>query len=579
MKKNKIILFIAFLLVSCGSQETNPTTSSNENTTNTTTFVENYKVVLPQIQGVELALSNENPSEGEQVRLFVKNILKESLRIDEVSVNGVALEGYNTSIEDCKAYDFYMPSTCDAVVNIDVVDVYPVLVANQLKSILSLSGIGEGLFKEGEKVTFTPTTFRGYWYNNVSLVNNDVELNDNKDGSFSFIMPNHAVTVSAEFGKNVYSVSYENRSNLYTVSFKNESVFTFGEKVTFSITPVNPDISITKVVVDNNELTLENEKYSFVMPAYPVSLDIEYSMVTKTFIIENSSHYNATLKLEDGTLVNNDNVISNQKVIIDVLDNGNEINHDYVIDEVKVYQGNSSNNLNVELNSVNKVGNQYTFVTTAYKYYKIVILEKLEVPVFEASFKGITLSNSSSSHTLEFKGETKIVRSSTNGTIISNNPNYVYTISSWGTDYRYIGYLSPSEEYLIEFNEGYSYNGTFYRTGASSYNYSLSFFIKDNLYPEELDVYSIISCDEPTYPSSYYLELIAFMKKDGTFIYCLFDYETLTPYFDVEVKLIEGTNGKTANDIISIYSSDGDLIETLKLSSTVKGNQHRATKA
>ena len=579
MKKNKIILLIAFLLVSCGSQETNSTTSSNENTTNTTTFVENYKVVLPQIQGVELALSNENPSEGEQVRLFVKNILKESLRIEEVSVNGVALEGYNTSIEDCKAYDFYMPSTCDAVVNIDVVDVYPVLVANQLKSILSLSGIGEGLFKEGEKVTFTPTTFRGYWYNNVSLVNNDVELNDNKDGSFSFIMPNHAVTVSAEFGKNVYSVSYENRSNLYTVSFKNESVFTFGEKVTFSITPVNPDISITKVVVDNNELTLENEKYSFVMPAYPVSLDIEYSMVTKTFIIENSSHYNATLKLEDGTLVNNDNVISNQKVIIDVLDNGNEINHDYVIDEVKVYQGNSSNNLNVELSSVNKVGNQYSFVTTAYKYYKIVILEKLEVPVFEASFKGITLSNSSSSHTLEFKGETKIVRSSTNGTIISNNPNYVYTISSWGTDYRYIGYLSPSEEYLIEFNEGYSYNGIFYRTGASSYNYSLSFFIKDNLYPEELDVYSIISCDEPTYPSSYYSELIAFMKKDGTFIYCLFDYETLTPYFDVEVKLIEGTNGKTENDIISIYSSDGNLIETLKLSSTVKGKQHRATKA
>ena len=74
-------------------------------------------------------------------------------------------------------------------------------------------------------------------------------------------------------------------------------------------------------------------------------------------------------------------------------------------------------------------------------------------------------------------------------------------------------------------------------------------------------------------------EYFAFMKKDGTFIYCLFDYETLTPYFDVEVKLIEGTNGKTANDIISIYSSDGNLIDTLKLSSTVKGNQHRATKA
>ena len=59
------------------------------------------------------------------------------------------------------------------------------------------------------------------------------------------------------------------------------------------------------------------------------------------------------------------------------------------------------------------------------KYYKIVILEKLEVPVFEASFKGITLSNNNggviinnSEVTINLAGEYDLIGEISEGSVI-----------------------------------------------------------------------------------------------------------------------------------------------------------------
>lgn len=539
--------------------------------------VEKFEVILPKnVSGVEFSLSKENPVAGDRVRLYVKNTSPDSRRIDSLTMNATKLEANYTNENNTYAYDFVMPKNANALIEIEVVDVYLVTVSTSVNSYISLDGIGNGLFKEGEIVTFTPTAFAGYYFKDVSLVDGDVSLTSNNDGSYSFNMPSHAVTVTATTGNNVYAVSYNNENKPWSLNFASGTAFEFGSVVEFNVEVSSGDLLVKKVLVEGYELSPVDGKYRFAMPSFPVNVEVEYEMVYKTVSVENSAHFNAyltTLVNGEEVAVSNENVLSNQDVYIDVNDDHVEGSHGMVIDSVKVYSGTSETELTNELN-ISEVDNKYVFTTNDTDlFYKVVINEK-EAPSFlVGSYKGVTLSNAYSTQTLVFEEDGSLSRTSYAATISETSPTYKYTTEQWGSVYEYVTYISPSQNALLEFNVGYSYNGTPYPNSVSSYNYALSMFVLESQFATT--VHSLIVADNADYVSEYYGEFISYTQLDGSTITCYFDFTTMTPYWDATAILISGSDGLTANDVVEIKSSEGNLLNKVKLSSKKAGYQYR----
>ena len=589
--KSLLIISLSTLLMVAGCNKgnnINTTTSTITNTTTSTTSSnkEEYQVILSrEIDGVEVIISNSTPIEGEKVRIFVTNKIPSSIRITNVEVNDVSLEGFNTNVKDCKAYDFVMPSNSNAVINIEVADVYLVTVANNVKSILSLAGIGEGLFLEGEKVTFTPTTYAGYWYKDVTLVDADVDLIKNSDGSYSFTMPNHTVTVTASTGVNYYRVTYSDQNNPYQVSFENGTSFEYGKPVNFKVIPNNSDIEISGVSSQGLTISKAEDVYEFVMPAHPIHLDIEYIEVYKEFQVVNSNSYEATLKVEkDGNQVDvtNLNVSSNQKVYLDISKKSGIDSSNAIIEKVEVYGGASFDGDLTLLNNVELDGVKYSFTTLSdYKCYKVVLIEKEQQGAFIGTFRGIKMSDAYSMYTLSFLEGNEVKRNTYSGIVAGNHPYYEYAVSDgYGTDYGYKAYVSPNSDAVLEFNTGYSWKGVEYPTEKGYLNSSLSIFtLSDSITNtvDEIEAFSVISCDnaEKYMATEFYSELIVLKRLDGTEITCFYEFASGQVYWNVSYSII-GTNGKTEGDIVEVTSAEGNKLITMQVGVHKTAFQHRA---
>lgn len=114
-----------------------------------------YRVILPNDKGFEFILSEKQPRPETKVTLIVKNLNADSRRLDALLLNGTSLVEKNTNEKNTTIFEFIMPKDTNAVITIEVVDVYAVMVSSIVSSYLSLSGIGNGLFAEGETVNFS----------------------------------------------------------------------------------------------------------------------------------------------------------------------------------------------------------------------------------------------------------------------------------------------------------------------------------------------------------------------------------------------------------------------------------------
>lgn len=181
-------------------------------------------------------------------------------------------------------------------------------------------GENDCYFEEGEEVLFRAVAEEGYvlftvkGFNNiyngyytedgsyVEIEDSIMEINDLGDGLYSFIMPDHSVRVYAEFWteqdwQNAFPEGYfagrfcDSRGSIEFL--KDTMFFEEGEEVFFYIT-TEEDVTVSDVVIHNcRELedgsvepiensfvafsTHEDGTYSFIMPANPVQIFVDFS--------------------------------------------------------------------------------------------------------------------------------------------------------------------------------------------------------------------------------------------------------------------------------------------------------------
>lgn len=147
----------------------------------------------------------------------------------------------------------------------------------------------------GQTVTFTVDLNGGYALNSVEVYLSDgqiVPLTENQDGTYSFVMPEGDVTISAEYEKVAYHVTTVIvPPGAGQITFSDSSIqewIPIGQEVQFSES-TNYGYSLNDVTlsyVDENNVTQtitlipdENGNYNFVMPEADITITANYSVL------------------------------------------------------------------------------------------------------------------------------------------------------------------------------------------------------------------------------------------------------------------------------------------------------------
>ncbi len=593
MKKIYNVVFSALALVTlaaCGgidnSSSLSGTSSPNhiDEPSSSSPIVQNHQVILPEVDGFEVTANNMNPVEGEAVELYVTNLNPQSKRLDDVRMNGASLQGSRTNQSHTMLYRFVMPADQNAIITLEVVKVYPVTVASSLSNVLSLAGIGDGLFAEGESVTFTPTTYAGYYYRDVTSIDSDVVLQRVED-SYTFIMPAHVVTITAVTGENVYLVSYDSNDPNFSLNIENGFAARFGSNVAFQVTLNNVDLRLKEVRADGEVLSAyAANSYRFVMPAHPVSIEVAYETMYKQITVEDSNHFTATLQTsigDSGELVDvtDTNVLSNQKIVVSVLDKEADADHGFVVDSIQVLGKNSADAEFVELSLevIEENGAFIFFTPTDMRLLTVRLHEVIAASEFvSGTFVGFQPDNSSSENaslsiTADGSIVTDVIASGKLTLVDENHYTIRYETVFYGSTavYYYSYFVSPEENVVIEYCSQTEMFGSTMMTNKSS---STKVFVTSDLYSS--NHYSIIARDPSTdgYASQFY----CFTNGDGVVTTCFYDFTTDTPYWNVSLSVVSGTDGKTNGDVVEIRTQEGLTIATMRLSGSVKNVQYDA---
>lgn len=575
-----VFIFTLVALSACGK----PADSSTMEPSSTGDFPpssiveETYEVILPSVEGFEISANTLQPKVGEKVEVYVKNILPESRRLESLSMNGESLQGVHTNQSHTTLYQFVMPAKQNANITIEAVDVYRVTVAASLTRVLSLANIGDGLFAEGEMVTFTPTTYAGYYYQDIVAVDSDVTLQ--KDGDvYSFIMPAHVVTISATTGQNVYLVLYDDTDSNYSLSIENGYSALFNSRVSFKVTLHSVDLRLSEVKVDGEVLTPYAElSYHFVMPAHPVHIEVIYETLYKQIEAEDSEHFIAVLSTkttEDGekVAVTDTNVLSNQKIWVSAQDKEDNPTHDFVVDRITILGKETIEDTYVDLNiEVVRENEDFVFVTPENIRYLMIQLHEKEASVgfISGTFVGFQPNNSTGNNLgLSITAEGNIVADSYDGALTLVEENHYslhYETELYGStvayDYEY--FASPKGNAILEYNTGTEMFGSH----SVPYKYAATkLFVSQDLYSS--DYYSILMDEAGQFYS---------ITSEGNIITnCYFDFVTSTMHWDVTWTLVSGQDGKTYGDVVEVFAQDGTSLAKMRLSGSNRNVQYGAT--
>ena len=382
-----------------------PSTSTPAPSTSTPAPVEEYKVYLPEISGLSIRASKLEPEEGEEVTLYLST--SASRRLDAVSVNGTSLEIMESNQKGTKICKFKMPAKQDAVVEATVVDVYAIRVDDAVKDYFGIV-CDVTSAAEGETVTFKPASYAGYWFRAVTTLEEDVVLQPNEDGSYSFKMPGHVVTLSAITGESVYAVTWDSegisRMSAYyytphptdpertmTNYLSQGDAVPVGTVVYLKITDTGYLKSVDKVGINGNELTMnENGEYVITMPTYPIHFDVTLKDHIRYVSCDSSDHYNVKLtkKVTDDngneSYVETSTALYGDTIYIEVSDKTPDVFHRYVVSSYNLFYGDTAEDVSKTSTSykVSSDNGKYYFTVGNYEYSKVTLNE------VESVFKG-----------------------------------------------------------------------------------------------------------------------------------------------------------------------------------------------
>lgn len=576
---------------SSSSEDSSSTTSSSsvESPSSTSSSSEpepiKYEVVLPEnLNGVSVTATNLEPAARENVRLFVKTLTPESRRVDEVKVNGVALEGSYSNVKDVMIYSFEMPVEDNAVVTVDVVDVWAVSVAEEVENYLALVG-APAVAAEGEVVSFKAASYAGYWFKKVAPVEEDVVLTE-EAGVYSFTMPAHAVSFTAVTGNNVYKVEVEDADNNFT--FKGfESYYSVGDTVEFTCVVADAKYAtLTNVYVDGVALMAgeDGKTFSFVMPTHAVTVTADAVTRYRSVTFEGTEHFSLSVstKNEDGEKVPADQVVFNTKLYVDY----QEINtpHQFVMKNLKAKIWEEGDTLADAVNpkeitvpvSVDEDGENYITLNSDYNHIHYYIEE------MESILKGTSLIGSYNGHKPYYQqNQTATIKDDGTATIgtASNLPltkvednHYMGTTTSYSTKTEHHLY-SDGADTLFYVNYSNSTSATLAKSG-------LFLFKKGNSQIDISKTYSYFSGPTTAYnniPSTVETTFIHVTFADGEVREVYYNYLTKTVIWGVQPELVKGTDGKTTGDVVAIKDENDNVItryELVKINGLSDGYQH-----
>ena len=391
-------------------------------------------------------------------------------------------------------------------------------------------------------------------------------------------MPNSLVTIGAEVGENIYTVSHNEADPVYSLTLDNDYAALFDSRVQFKVNFVSNDYEVESVIVDNNTLSPSSTGvYSFMMPAYPVEIEVNYNKVYKEFTVVNSNHYGAELKTYDDTntliQVTNNNVISNQDVEVH-LSPLNVDSDKFLVNGLTILAGNKSDALAEANIAISKTDYGYKFTTSdEYRYYSLQLSETEKTSLM-GTFKGGSPNDQYASvTTLSFE-------------------NGVVSGEEWGTPYS-AAYEFDGNVYSYNVVGKYSTNYFKFWTNAANnailhFSYASDFgsgisanYRHQNtrlLFPSSLSIesyYSIITYGNASngYSTEYFKQYYEYKLSDGSVVTCFIDFETDKVTWDVKLELLSGENGLTTGDVVEIKDGSDNTLAKMKIDSKSKSHK------
>lgn len=521
-----------------------------------------YDIDLPDDlpTGISMIISTEEKVLPEvEVKLYVRNEVGDSKRIDAIKLNGDVLEGKRTNEKNCTLYTFTMPES-KAEITADIVDVFKVSVKEEFKDIFGLEG--NVLAAEGEEVTFIPVFFtNNHWAKNFKAVEEDVVVapSETKDGAFTFVMPDHAVTIDAEVGYLGHKVIFDTTSPYFTVSIDEaKDAYVTDDVIKFKVTELTVDASVTEVKVNGEVVTKDEDGfYQIVIRDESISIvpTLQFNYKTIEAGVENAFFDMELTTKVDGEEVSTENtVLSNQEIIVSTSRNEEVSEATLVATGLKIFAGSNSKDAAIVTETITDLGKgKFSFKTSSdYMFYKIEVVSE------ETSFSQLDLIGTydsgfhpyfSGNYMAKVTASGELYYGSSDGTqpnskvgelvVDENDPNHfkvgAYDVFSNG---------KGAMLYLSGVSRGSSY---LYAKGLGGSNM--------NGFQDQNKTYSYM-----VYGSTVTQQYFQLEGKNGEIVTCFYDYVAKKVTWDVRIQLIQGNNGLTVNDKFFVLDKEDNVL-------------------
>ncbi len=581
---------------------------------------ETYSVKLPSIEGLELSLDKVEPNVGDSVKLFVKNVNPNGKRVNKVTINNRVVEGKVTSSSNIVEYNFIMPAQ-DVAVEIVAVEVYGISVAEEVKNALALVGCSS-IAAEGDVVEFRPAVYSGFWFYGVKAVEEDVVVSKvaGKEGYYSFTMPNHAVTLTAETGVNVYQITVEGLKDAdgkEILSLAGGEVYDgryyeCGKKLRFRFNNDTQQYKFSKAKLNGKELSLdETDGYFHIeMPSYDSVITAEYEAWYRKIlpVVDSTESYDMTIKtVVNGEVVDvtDNNLLAEQEVRIYVTaQEGVDVTHK--MESFTIKTGDKEDKLSDSSMkpTYNEEGGYYSFNMVSYDFLQITLNE------VEAPFKGHAIlgmydsgykTNNYSNYKADVTAAGKLAFTSY-GSAIGANPTFgtyydlnpveneqnhytmVYQSSYSTTNYDVYhrngfmfvtSYTNSSTDATLTVGKRYSTYGYVFGKNKQGVN------VVDGETAETGYTTYAIRVTQPGLGSDEFTkEYFHITFNNGDVVSAYYDYSTLTLYWDVTVETYsQGENMFAAGTKSYIKDAEGNILDLISFKSTdykYNGYEHLA---
>lgn len=335
-KRNIFLLSVASLLTLASCDNNNESSSESSLETPSSEVVKTSHSISSNLpKNIQINVPSE-AKEGDAVTLTL-TYDEDTILVTKVLANNVECSSLGN-----KKYSFTMPNE-NVTISVESeakASKYAITNGNAEHVEITDAPSSE---EEGKTVTFGYKVKPGYVFKDVQVTSNGatLEITDNKDGTYSFLMPKGDVIITINTKNRLYKINKDESTSSfisliecnYTLDYvveegatspTNENIWSHDSKAEYSrlvtVTLISRDsLKPTGIIIpemDNKEIALEEGKntLSFVMPNKDITIKVKTIANTHPVKFTNSEHLTLSLfKKEGNTYTEVNGVLSGEK--------------------------------------------------------------------------------------------------------------------------------------------------------------------------------------------------------------------------------------------------------------------------